>query len=171
MQEAARTRSAPSVARKTDNLCGHRLGFCSLNGTHSSTGVNCISTRGHRPANSYLVWKMTDMGGKRESLPSELRYKVHGTGPTAEAAHGRYIRRVLRYLRERHPPQWLVATESIVRPADAESTVLHSSTVIVAVTLQIREKRLALKSKLITCSRSDAGCSPTTKLTRPRATA
>ena len=50
-----------------------------------------------------------EMQGK-DSLPSELRYRVTGTGPTAEAQHGRYIRRVTRYLRSKHPVQWLIIT-------------------------------------------------------------
>ena len=53
----------------------------------------------------------------KETLPSELRYRVTGTGPTAEAQHGRYIRRVTRYLRSKRPVQWLIITEAISRPA------------------------------------------------------
>ena len=52
----------------------------------------------------------------RTSLPSELRYRVVGTGPRAEAQHGRYIRSILRYLEAHKPTQWLIATEAISRP-------------------------------------------------------
>ena len=54
---------------------------------------------------------------ERDSLPADLRYRVPGTGPRAEAAHGKYVRRVLRYLRSRRQVQWLIATEAIARPS------------------------------------------------------
>ena len=54
--------------------------------------------------------------GDRTSLPSELKYRVVGTGPRAEAQHGRYIRSILRYLEAHKPTQWLIATEAISRP-------------------------------------------------------
>ena len=53
----------------------------------------------------------------RDSLPADLIYRVTGTGPRAEAAHGKYVRRVLRYLRSRRQVQWLIATEAIARPS------------------------------------------------------
>ena len=54
---------------------------------------------------------------ERRSLPSETRYRVVGTGPRAEAQHGRYVRSVLRYLRANQPTQWLIATEAITKPS------------------------------------------------------
>ena len=54
---------------------------------------------------------------ERRTLPGELRYRVVGTGPRAEAQHGRYVRSVLRYLRANQPVQWLIATETITKPA------------------------------------------------------
>ena len=54
---------------------------------------------------------------ERDSLPADLRYRVIGTGPRAEAAHGKYVRRDLRYLRSRRQVEWLIATEAIVRPS------------------------------------------------------
>ena len=54
---------------------------------------------------------------ERDSLPADLIYRVTGTGPRAEAAHGKYVRRVLRYLRSRRQVQWLIATEAIARPS------------------------------------------------------
>ena len=54
---------------------------------------------------------------ERHSLPADLIYRVTGTGPRAEAAHGKYVRRVLRYLRSRRQVQWLIATEAIARPS------------------------------------------------------
>ena len=52
----------------------------------------------------------------KEHLNSTLKYRVTGTGPKAEAHHGRYTRTVLRYMRARRPVQWLIATENITRP-------------------------------------------------------
>ena len=54
---------------------------------------------------------------KYDSLDPGLRYKVSGTGPQAESAHGKYIRRVIRYMRSKEPVQWLIATEAISRPS------------------------------------------------------
>ena len=67
------------------------------------------------------------MQGK-DSLPAGLRYKVQGTGPTAEAAHGRYLRRIARYLQSKRPVQWLIITEAIRRPeAPAPNTPSRDS--------------------------------------------
>ena len=63
---------------------------------------------------------------KYDSLDPGLRYKASGTGPQAESAHGKYIRRVIRYMRSKEPVQWLIATEAISRPSavahDEENT-------------------------------------------------
>ena len=64
----------------------------------------------------------------KDALSAELRYTVRGTGPTAEVQHGRYIRRVTRYLRSKRPVQWLIITEAISRPgAPAASTPAQDS--------------------------------------------
>ena len=64
----------------------------------------------------------------KDSLPASLRYAVRGTGPTAEAAHGRYLRRVTRYLQSKRPVQWLIVTEAIRRPeAPAANTPAQDS--------------------------------------------